>query len=210
MQIFETSTLKGSKIWIWKMEEDTESTAIEAGCDQSEDYQKLKSKRRREWAHIRHLLKLHYPTSRIAYTEEGRPYLENDTKSISIAHTGDFACIMVNTTGSPVGIDIEKRSVGKDGTAKVLRVAPKFMVPEELALKPTDDDALNALLAWTTKEALYKIGGKHLWDFQEAIRITEINISGNEGNGKVLDIAKNISYDIEFRIWDDFVMASIG
>lgn len=85
----------------------------------------------------------------LLHTADGMPYVAADDKFISITHTHGLVCVAVNKY-HPIGIDVERK-----GT-RVLRVLNRFLSESEQAFI-SSDDAEAALIAWTAKEALYKL-----------------------------------------------------
>lgn len=88
--------------------------------------------------------------ARLDHDEEGRPLVKGcDFEGmISISHCADLCLLaVIRERGMSIGIDTE---IWRE---QLLRVAPRFMTPAEVAAY--DSPAL-LLLAWTTKEAVYK------------------------------------------------------
>ena len=94
------------------------------------------------------------------HADSGAPRVDIAGCHISISHTPGWVCIARNDSHS-IGVDIERCS------EKILRVREKFLNSGELELVPAGDIPANAL-AWTAKEALYKLfegrGGASLAD----------------------------------------------
>lgn len=106
----------------------------------------------------------------IDHLECGAPVLDGIPQRISVSHTAHFLAVAslpktpdmdmeeVNPR-TAMGIDIERA-----GRAQALRVAEKFLSPEEMSLLPEVKDQEKAsresvdayVLAWTCKEAMYK------------------------------------------------------
>lgn len=88
--------------------------------------------------------------ARLDHDEEGRPLVKGcDFEGmISISHCAD-RCLLAVTREKDVSIGIDTETWRE----QLLRVAPRFMTPAEVAAY--DSPAL-LLLAWTTKEAVYK------------------------------------------------------
>ena len=106
----------------------------------------------------------------VFYDEDGRPSLAAGKPCISISHTQGYAAVI--TSDVSVGIDIER--IG----SRVERVVSHFLKPEEtvtLALYAGQVPALH--LAWSAKEAAYKILGRAYFDLQKLTTITGIDIA---------------------------------
>ena len=77
------------------------------------------------------------------------PYVPDSDRHLSITHTKGLVCVAVNSSHD-VGIDVEKRG------RRVLKVRERFLNEiEQQFIRP--DDAEATLVAWTAKEALYKV-----------------------------------------------------
>lgn len=85
----------------------------------------------------------------LEHTTEGRPYVSSRQEYLSVTHTSGLVCIAVNQEHS-VGIDVERRG------ERVLRVRTRFLNEAEQRFIAADDVKAN-LMAWTAKEALYKV-----------------------------------------------------
>lgn len=106
----------------------------------------------------------------IDHLESGAPVLDGIPQRISVSHTVHFLAVAslpktpdmnmeeVNPR-TAMGIDIERAD-----RAQAVRVAEKFLSPQEMFLLPVVNDMENAsreaiasyVLAWTCKEAMYK------------------------------------------------------
>lgn len=108
----------------------------------------------------------------VLYTTEGKPYLTvGQAPCISISHTKGYVAVI--RAEHPVGIDIERR-----GT-RVERVVSHFLKPEELSLlsEGVDEEKrqLSLHLAWSAKEAAFKVLGREFYDLQHLTTVTEID-----------------------------------
>lgn len=113
---------------------------------------------------------------RVVYDEHGAPRLVCDSGTapyLSISHTQGYAAIILSADG-PVGIDIEQRG------RRVMRVVSHYLMPDEEtllhAVTATDEQYLLALhLAWSAKEAAFKVLGPDYYDLQHLTRITALD-----------------------------------
>ena len=127
-------------------------------------FEKLSTdKRRREFLSARVLINnMLNKQVRIEYTESGKPFLANHQGNISISHSKDFLAILYHASKS-VGVDIECP------TERVLKVSKRFLnIDEQLYFK---DDLLKIQLAWSAKEALYKLVGERAVVFSTSMCI---------------------------------------
>ena len=84
----------------------------------------------------------------LLHNADGAPRVDC-CKHISISHTSGLIGVAVSELAA-IGIDMERRS------SRVLRVRCKFLDDEELGRIAADDADAN-LVAWTAKEAMYKL-----------------------------------------------------
>lgn len=108
----------------------------------------------------------------VEYDEHGAPRLADGSQYISISHTRDYVAVIASD--APVGIDIERRG------ERVQRVTSHFLQHDELALlalSSADDEALQLALhlAWSAKEAAFKVLGQDYYDLQHLTRIAQID-----------------------------------
>ena len=106
----------------------------------------------------------------VVYDEHGRPSLKAGKPYISISHTHGYAAVI--SSDVPVGIDIER--IGN----RVEKVVSHFLKQEELVTLALYSEAVPALhLAWSAKEAAFKILGQEYYDLQHLTTISHINVS---------------------------------
>lgn len=150
----------GCDFVVWKQTESIEElkNLAHLADDENSVYSAFKNeKRRREWLSVRAALNVFYRDKiRIFYNDNGSPYIEGE-RYISISHSGDFVIAILSD--KKVGVDIEQN------TARIHRVAPKFLNDYELQLCNRDGFCLTLL--WCVKEALYKHQGRSDVDFSE-------------------------------------------
>lgn len=90
------------------------------------------------------------PSAELSHLPSGAPLIIGSSLHISISHGADTALLAINPC-HPIGIDIEAPR------PQLLRIAPRFMDPEEYHLY---GHSLNTALAvWTAKEATFKAAG---------------------------------------------------
>ena len=100
----------------------------------------------------------------ISYNQFGAPKL-NDGRKISISHSSDLIAVIISE--KKVAIDIEKIS------NKPLKIKHKFISNIDNVL----DNKMEATLAWSAKEAVYKLHQEGGIDFKKDIIIQKIDIS---------------------------------
>ena len=106
----------------------------------------------------------------VFYDEHGRPSLSPGKPCLSISHTHGYAAVI--TSDVPVGIDIER--IGN----RVERVVSHFLKPEETVTLALYSEQVPALhLAWSAKEAAFKILGQNYYDLQKFTTVTSIDVA---------------------------------
>ncbi len=127
---------------------------------------------------------------RIAYLDNGKPYLLNSQSNISISHCKDYVCVAVSDKYN-VGIDIEQVTPRIDALAQRYMTADEFAAYEARFIKGCGQQEAReyATLVWCSKEAVYKIIGDSVADFPTNQQIT----SDSSGfYGKVISTGKTI------------------
>ncbi len=85
--------------------------------------------------------------------DEGKPFLANFSKHISISHSFDYAAVMISDQ-SEVGIDLERMN------PKIIELAAKFLSIQELSFIDQIHQVEHLYACWCAKEAIYKLHGK--------------------------------------------------
>ena len=124
---------------------------------------KLKSEKRQlEYILTRLLLQQIDKELIISYNQFGAPKL-NDGRKISISHSSDLIAVIISE--KKVAVDIEKIS------NKPLKIIHKFISNNDSIL----DNKMEATLAWSAKEAVYKLHQRGEIDFKKDIIIQKID-----------------------------------
>lgn len=159
-------TYRDAKILIGIIDEEVDDLIIQLSNFElyKTEYQEIHlSKRQKEFLGVRILLnKLLEREVQVAYNEDNKPYLKDKTAYISITHSKNYIAVMAHTDYG-VGIDLELR------TNKVERVATRFL--SEVEKRYFQDDIAKIEVAWSTKEALYKVIGKKAINFADSFEI---------------------------------------
>lgn len=143
----------------------------------------------------------------VIYDDEGKPSLlqpdEGNFRTlgvqISISHTRDYVAVVSGPR--PVGIDIERR-----GT-RVQKVVSHFLRHEELALLTLQDDPDLCLhLAWSAKEAAYKVLGKAYYDLMNLTTVSRIDLGRRTMQ---LDVANHTPFTVQLDWTEDYVLAIV-
>lgn len=171
---------------------------------------KAGSRRRLEVLAVRRALKelCYGEEQQIVYDQDGKPSLLfpyiNHTGEVfpyvAISHTDSYAAVALSTV--PVGIDIERRG------RRVQKVVSHFLKPEETALLLlTADYDLALHMAWSAKEAAYKILGKEYYDLQHLTTVTFVDMQSSEPLMKIEVEGRNEPLLVHFSLHEDYVYA---
>lgn len=191
----EKLTYKGSTILVGIMEEDIETLIQQLdnyAVYKDEFYHIKNDKRKKEFLSTRILLnqaagyhvRVHYDANR-------KPYLENNTRHISITHSKNYAAVIIHPE-FPVGIDIENR------TNRVKEVSKRFLKESEQILFSKEINTAKLEIAWSAKETLYKIIGNDVWDFAASLEILPFTLNDS---GTLLVLHENGSriYELQYQ-----------
>ncbi len=134
----------------------------------------------------------------IQYDENGKPYLLNEYKHISITHSHDKIAIIINDF-EKTGIDIE---LIRD---KILKIKHKFLAESELINAENDPEKL--LIYWGAKESLYKIYGLKEVDFIKNLYINAF-IKNHSGTivGNINMTNFNKSYELAYLKIEEYML----
>lgn len=191
---------------VWKIEETAdELLAMLPHADAyAQEVRRFASENRRlEWLAARVLLcAMLGKEKRIAYYSNGRPYLPDDLRHISISHTkGYVAVILGESPLAGVGIDIEQYG------ERVRRVADRFVRNDEVIHSYKDTDIWALLLHWSAKETVYKCLDQPEVDFREHLRVMPFELGG-QGVFDVCEYktAAGKHYAVRYQLHLDFVL----
>lgn len=122
-------------------------------------------KRKTEFLATRILLeRLFNDRPEIAYTDLGKPFLNNRKENISISHSADFAAIFCSE--KKIGVDVEQEN------RNVEKIYSRFLHQEESTFLHTiPNQQRGKIVYWSAKEAIFKCSDKHGILFNTHIRI---------------------------------------
>ena len=127
---------------------------------------------------------------------KGKPYLNNGTHRISLAHAYPYGIAMVHNYAS-VGIDIELPS------EKLLRTQHKFL--NSLEIEAAQHRLAYLCAHWCVKEALYKLYGRKLLSFKDQIRVVSLRFEENiRAEAAIVNSTHDALYQLEGTIIDGF------
>lgn len=136
----------------------------------------------------------------IEHYDNGAPYLEGYSGRISITHTSHFMAVASLPKTPEINLDSfnPRSAMGIDAESlkreQVLKIRNKFLCKEELEMIPENNLEAN-ILAWTSKEAIYKSAFTPGLDFSKNIIIEKLpKLQSNpvSGTPEILGKAKII------------------
>jgi hypothetical protein len=162
MALIIESDLPALHYGIWKMEE-TEEELLARFADAAPFRQGAarytNASRRVEWLAVRALLReMLGEDPQIDYLPIGQPVWVDGSRKVSISHTRGYVAAAVSS--QDIGIDIEYVS------SRIRRITSRFLRPDEPFARLS-----TLLVAWTAKEALYKVAHREGLDFQSGMRL---------------------------------------
>jgi len=180
---------------IWEITEDYNTLRSQLNLDEK-DISTVESfrnhQRKLEWLSVRTLLKeMLGKEGKIVYGPERKPYLHNNLYNISISHSKNFTAILMSKK-KRVGLDLEYMA------SKILRIADKFLRPEELEHIEKDQELYHLYLHWCAKEALYKINDKVDINFVTNLSIEPFK---PKENGIITGTVNNIYMNEKFVLY---------
>ena len=149
----EISYIDGSRVHVWDVTETLDelvNLCHRRNIDTTVMSQ-YKARKRRVEVLVEHLLLciIFGKPVKLEHTSDGKPFVKAAKCFISITHTHGLVCIAENRK-FPIGVDVERK-----GT-RVLNVRDRFLSKREQDFI-ADNDAEATLIAWTAKEALFKV-----------------------------------------------------
>ena len=184
-----------AKVLVWELTESVDTLYQQLNLNESENaaFNKIISEKRKlEFLGIRvALMALLGKETRIEYDAQGKPHLADKSYHISVSHSNKWIAVMAHPTNM-VGIDIECP------TGKIQKIYQRFLSIIEQQELSNGKDIRQLLLAWSAKEALYKIIGKEAINFATQLRIFPFEVS-NSGTLKAQHIPTNSFYQLYYQ-----------
>lgn len=209
MPLFLQHIEKDFRWGIWKVEE-SEADLLACFSDKAmyaDGLAKLKSPHRRiEWLAVRALLKsLAGDEKRVGYLPNGRPFLEDGSYSLSISHTKGYVAVLLSSSQTLVGIDIEQTG------ERVRKVAHKFVGPSEVISLYDNSDIWALLLHWSAKESMFKCLDTPEVDFISHLHIHPFQVqSAGTFQAHETRTPSAREYTVHYLLHPDFVLTYIG
>lgn len=192
------STSCNAEIFFWHIAENSKELSeliADDGLSLAEAEKSFKStSRQQEWLATRALLRqTPYSMETICYHSNGKPFLTDSNRHISISHTKDLVAIAI--AEQPIGIDIE--AVNRNAFA----VTGSFLQPHEIeVLHNTQDPKSEALRLWSAKEAAFKLAP------EKVVTLKEIGITKN-ANDYIITYPDNTVAECNSHALEDIILS---
>lgn len=198
--IYKEFKINEASVLVWKITENESSLEeLLVNLDSyKSDLEKLTSpKRRLEFLASRVALNaiMNRPVN-VIYDLNGKPLLENELSHISISHSRKWVAVIHHPT-LVTGIDIECP------TERINKIAHRFLNQAELVSFSGNDETKKIQLAWSAKEALYKIIGSEVADFASQLSVYPFELQ-ERGNFKAMQQANKSIYEMHYLITEHF------
>ena len=191
-----------AKVLVWELTESVDTLYDQLNLTESDNaaFNNIVSvKRKLEFLGIRVALQaLVGKKAHIEYDADGKPHLIDKSYHISVSHSNKWIAVITHPTAM-VGIDIECP------TDKIQKIYKRFMSFTEQQELSEGKDIRQLLLAWSAKEALYKIIGKEAIDFATQLRIYPFVVSAS-GEMKAQHIPAKTFYRLMYQQSDQYTL----
>ena len=157
---------EGVRLLVWDLTESIGELSKQLTSFNETEFDKIVSeKRKREFLGVQVAMKeLLGKEVQISHDVDGKPFLSDASYQISISHSKNWIAVMAHPTCS-IGIDVECPN------DKIQKIYTRFLSNVEQKDLSNGKNINQLLLAWSVKEALYKIIGKEAVDFANQLRI---------------------------------------
>ena len=191
-----------AKVLVWELTESVDTLYQQLNLNESENaaFNKIISEKRKlEFLGIRvALMALLGKETRIEYDAQGKPHLADKSYHISVSHSNKWIAVMAHPTNM-VGIDIECP------TGKIQKIYQRFLSIIEQQELSNGKDIRQLLLAWSGKEALYKIIGKEAVDFATQLRIFPFEVKPS-GSVKAQHIPSDSYFQLFYQLTEQYAL----
>jgi len=132
----------------------------------------------------------------ITYTTDGKPICSSNNYQLSITHSSKWVAVIVHPIYE-VGIDIETPS------ARFSSLYNRFLNKNEQQHLVDLNNLLKIQLAWSAKEALYKIIGQPAVDFISQLEIQNFELA-SEGQFTGTHTPTNSNFRLNYQVHEHF------
>lgn len=200
----------GTTLGVWKINEtiDELKSHLFLNKEEFDTVALFKSEnRKKQWLSYRVLIRLLLNIDtiyKIEYTANGKPYLTNPLRNISVSHSGDISATIIsdNPLTQP-GIDVELIN------SKIMHLKSRFLSPVEAIHASVCACPLTYTLYWSAKEAVYKSLNRDDISIRENIFIEQFISSNGIWIVMVKAFIENkiITYKVFAQIIDDYIIS---
>jgi len=198
--IYQQFTSNNANILIWELTESIDDLIVDLKNFEfykNEFIEIRTDKRRREFLCVRIAMnKLTNYECIISYDEFGKPFLLNKSFEISVTHSGKWIAVICHPT-QKVGIDIECPS------QKIQKIYKRFLSQIEQKDLSNGQNLQQLYLAWSAKEALFKIIGNEAVDFVKQLRVLPFNVE-KKGQLEAVFLPTNSIYILNYLCFTNF------
>lgn len=132
----------------------------------------------------------------ITYTHNGKPLCIDNQYQLSISHTKQWVAVIVHQNHQ-VGIDIEV------STPRFEKLYTRFLNQNEQKELLLDNNFKKIELAWSAKEALYKIIGEQAVDFKNQLEILNFELK-QHGSFIAVHLPTITKFEISYELDPNF------
>ncbi len=189
---------------IWEIHEDLAffRKNLELNEEDNHFLNHIHPRRAIEWAASRLLLKTLIGTTAsfsCLHDHHGRPYLPDDPRYISISHSHGMAAVAISNV--EVGIDIQRE------TEKIVLIQNKFIGEGERNVIGPEPASPLLHLAWSAKEAMFKLYSRGGIDFKKHLILFLPEKSDRYGHikGVISKHAEHIDCDLYYRFIHGYI-----
>lgn len=187
---------------IWKIDEDEAQLLKLSGMVESPA--RINLVRRQEYLAVRAMAStMGIKPEAIAYLPSGKPFLKDNSLTISISHTKNYVAVLLSSHAL-AGVDVEHRS------ERIRKIRHKFMhSDEEKNLRQINNpigETDGLLLHWCAKESLFKAVPEEGVDFKQELRISDFSTIELSGRFNGVFLRTGQSFMIDYLIQADFVL----
>jgi phosphopantetheinyl transferase len=134
--------------------------------------------RKKQFLASRLLLHTLFPTGKITYDANGKPWLNQPEIFISLSHSASFIAILIDKVHC--GIDIEVIR------PKIEKIVPKFLSEKEIEESKGENLTERLHIYWCAKEAMYKVYGKKNVSLRTDIFVNKVSPASSGKVGATL------------------------
>ena len=186
---------------VWEIEDEGQMyrDALNLSSSELGLLEKMKPFRQKEWLAKRYVLKQIFDHEvEIVKDKYGKPFIAGHDQYLSISHSHNRLAVILHT--SKVGVDIQDRQ------QKIVRIAPKFILQEQIDRMDKASQVEQMHFFWGAKESMYKAYGKKQIDFKKHLLLDDIDLSMSTMQGRLLKDDINIEYTIHYEILDNYFL----